>query len=253
MIHNSNGRTLIRLACVVGLAVSACATEVADEGSTDATAPTSVVDPETGELVAMNYERPSSEPIYADALLDAKNLSTGFQEVVSGSNETDAMVNLQQNGVIVGIGARVDNDDITTLVVHGRVNQSDGQLGPVLEFRGGTQPNHGLEVFCAAPPGNAIVGVGGRISSGHAFTTMHIWSRPYNPATRELSGQAFEQRCGSVPDSTLENRLVAWEHVPDSDLNFTVFNGIGMRDQNNAVAGIKVRVRTVCQSSAQCQ
>ena len=232
---------LIAMVGCVDMADEALPHETSDSSGV-VTEPTSVIDPATGELVAINYEELDTEPVYAQPDLTDKRLSTVFQDIQEGTGE-EAFVNLQQNGVIVGIGARVaKNDNVTTLRVHSRIHQADGTLGPIVEHRAGTGANEGLEVWCAAPINHIIVGVGGRMNE-HNLTTLHIWSRRYNPSTGKLEGQFFEKRCGSEPDRGVELRIVTHEHVEDTELDATVMNGIGMRCRNSNLAGLRVRLR----------
>jgi hypothetical protein len=208
------------------------------------TEPTSVIDPATGELVAINYQELDSEPVYVQGDLTDKTLSDHFQDVELGSGE-EVSINLQQNGVVVGIGARVaKNDNVTTLRVHARTHRSDGTLGPITEFRNGTEPNGGLEAWCAAPIDHVIVGVGGRMNE-HNLTTLVIYTRRYNPATGKLVGQFFEKRCGSEPDRGLEQRIVSHEHMPDDMQDVAVMNGLSMRCRDSNLAGLRVRYRNM--------
>jgi hypothetical protein len=233
---------LIAMVGCVDMADETLPDETSD--SATVTAPTSVIDPATGEPVATNYQELDSAPIYVQGDLTDKTLTDHFQDIEVGSGE-EVSINLQQNGVVVGIGARVaKNDNVTTLRVHARTHRSDGTLGQINEFRNGTEPNGGLEAWCAAPIDHIIVGVAGRMNE-HNLTTLVIYTRRYNASTGKLEGQFFEKRCGSEPDRGFEQRIVSHEHMPDDMQDVAVMNGLSMRCRDSNLAGLRVRYRNM--------
>jgi hypothetical protein len=230
---------------LVGFAAVGCVAE--PEGSSDGsgTEPTSVLDESTGDLVATNYEQPEGEPIYVEASDADKNLTEEFQDVWDGSAVTEAAIDMPRDFLMVGVGFRLLNDNVTTLRVHGRRHNADGTLGGIQEFRAGTAPNNDLEVWCAAPVGQVIAGVGTRVYNDNV-TTVHIWTRNYNASTRTLGPIEVEpRRCGSVPDYALERRLVTWEHASNADEPRTVWNGIAARVADDNMTSLRGRFRVM--------
>lgn len=173
-------------------------------------------------------------------------LSTAYRDVWVGESKDEARVDLPADYVLVGVGVRIGGlfTDVTTLVAHAR-QLEDGKLGDIREFRGGSDPNHGLEVYCEAPSGYVITGIGGRVK-GADMTTLHVWSRPFDPETGELGEVEVEPtRCGSDPNHVVEQRLVTWEHTPSDAVDTTVWNGISMRAAWGDLTSIRARLRTV--------
>lgn len=232
------------------------------------TPPTSVRDPETGQIRPLDYPiDPSihveqSETLGSEGEVDEeqalavyeKNLSSGFSTFLApgSSGAPDIGGILPQDRIVTGIAGGVGGDDFVTLILQWRANNSNGTLGETLESRFGTQPNAIPEVTCNAPVGHVVVGLAGRIDINHDLTTLWIYHRQYNAATRTLTGSTTEKRCGLSPDFQPEMTYLLANDVAQNQIDRAVINGVELRDLNNIVSMIRVRSRNICPSAAQC-
>jgi hypothetical protein len=108
---------------------------------------------------------------------------------VEPGENLEVNVDLPPCYVMVGFGARAAAEtDITTMAVWGRPILTDGSLGPIEEFRSGSEPDHGLEnQFIIAAENRAMTGAGLRTSFGDV-TGMYVESceivaESFQPAT----------------------------------------------------------------------
>jgi hypothetical protein len=102
------------------------------------------------------------QPLRADGTL-------GESEVIRAGWEPDAgleaNVDLPEGYVATGFGARIAPEwDVKTLAVWGRPLLPDGTLGEEKEFRGGIQPEGGLEEKVMLEPGRVLTSAGLRCS-----------------------------------------------------------------------------------------
>lgn len=152
-------------------------------------APTSAIDPTTGEMTALNYhptgrivtvpastggsadlispctvEEPCeppcdpSDPYGGCYVPPCSSLISGYTEYRAG---TEPYSFLEVSGttssscgylVLTGIGARINgSDDYTTLALRGRRINADGTWGETVNYRFGSSPNHTLEVWGEVP------------------------------------------------------------------------------------------------------
>jgi hypothetical protein len=154
-------------------------------------APTSAVDPTTGEAVALNYQPDGNsitvpfggglqsvyEPIEpctvdnpCEPPCDTTDPNSGCYvppctPLISGFTTYRAGIqpygSLEVSGttssscgflVLTGIGARVNgSDDYTTLHLRGRRIRADGSFGETVTYRFGSSPNHSLEAWGEVP------------------------------------------------------------------------------------------------------
>ena len=102
------------------------------------------------------------------------------QEVRAGSDpyaDLEVNINLPPCYVMVGFGARsIAVGDITTLAVWARPIQSDGTLGPVEEFRAGSDPYHSLEKQFLIPQQNRAMTGAGMKCDEYDITGLYVES-----------------------------------------------------------------------------
>lgn len=161
-------------------------------------APTSAIDPTTGEPVALNYTPAGTvrtagarggaslaispctieEPCDPEPPCDPSDPYGGCYQppcssLISSYTEYRAGIEpysfLEVAGttssscgylVLTGIGARINgSDDYTTLALRGRRLNADGTWGTTTDYRFGSSPSHTLEVWGEVPSGYGITGV----------------------------------------------------------------------------------------------
>lgn len=204
-------------------------------------AASSEIDADTQEPDAFNY---TPAPL-ADAMsVESRSASTDFRDVWSGpKNKVEAKIFVGRHRAIVGVGARVKPGEVTTLRVHARQVMPNGTLGGLREYRGGSEPNHNLEVWCKAPAGHLLTGLGGRIRNDN-MTTLRIYYRKYNPNTRKLVGPVFNKGCGTAPNHALERRVVSWEAFTNpARENRAIVTGLSMRELSDNLNSLRLRFR----------
>jgi|GEM_PF-3361005 len=155
-------------------------------------APTSAIDPATGEAVALNYKPagpvrlggPSlapiapctiEEPCDPEPPCDPNDPYGGCYQppcssLITTYNEYRAGIEpysfLEVSGttssscgylVLTGIGARINgSDDYTTLALRGRRLNPDGTWGATVDYRFGSSPNHTLEAWGEVPASSTV-------------------------------------------------------------------------------------------------
>jgi hypothetical protein len=179
-------------------------------------APTSAIDPLTGEPVALNYTPvgtvPGGAPAFAispctieepcdpEPPCDPNDPYGGCYQppcssLISSYTEYRAGIEpysfLEVSGttssscgylVLTGIGARINSsDDYTTLALRGRRLNPDGTWGETVNYRFGSSPNHTLEAWGEVPSSSTvfygITGVAIGQSGTEDVRTLRIYYR----------------------------------------------------------------------------
>ncbi len=83
---------------------------------------------------------------------------------VEPDGSLEASVDLPACYVLVGVAARVHDDNVATLVLWGTPLSPDGSLGAPEIFRGGSEPDGAIELEYLAPGWRVLTGVGFRAS-----------------------------------------------------------------------------------------
>jgi hypothetical protein len=180
-------------------------------------APTSAIDPTTGEPVALNYTPGATARGGAPALVaispctieepcdpeppcdpndpyggcyqpPCSSLISSYTEYRAGT-EPYSFLEVSGNTssscgylVLTGIGARIDgSDDYTTLALRGRRLRPDGTWGETVNYRFGSSPNHTLEAWGEVPSSSTafygITGVAIGQSGTEDIRTLVIYYR----------------------------------------------------------------------------
>lgn len=225
-------------------------------------APTSTIDPVTGEAVANNYhpqgtvitvgdgetshlqgispctvEEPcdppcdTSDPYGGCYVPPCAALITGYTTYRAGLEPYGA---LEVSGttssscgflVLTGIGARIDgSDDYTTLALRGRRVYADGSFGETVDYRFGSSPNHTLEAWGEVPAGYAVVGVGIGQSGTEDVRTLQIRYRKIELTASgvRMTGPTYSMWVGANPYGALD---LSYTTANDNE----VFVGAGFR------------------------
>jgi hypothetical protein len=202
------------------------------------------INPLTGEPEVQNFD-------FEDAVQDAENIFKAVggqiiddQEIRLGSDPNHGLEvdgRLPAGYVLTGIGARVNDGRITTLVMEGRYVNSDGTMGTRMKYRFGTEPNHGLEVWYSVPNQCVITGFGGRISDNN-ITTMHLRYRELNSNLR-LSDSYNTVKVGSAPNHSLEANFLPINY--SLDVSRIVLTRVGMREASSNLTTLHVWASTL--------
>lgn len=135
--------------------------------------------------------------------------------------------------VLIGVGMRMDgSDNITTLhLKYQRVNP-DGTFGYTVLAKYGSDPNHVLEGYAEALPGEVIVGLGLGSQGSHNVRTIRIWKRPITATsagvrtTGSMTAESFGYEPGGVLDTS---------HVIPLANTHQVYVGVGARGHDHEV------------------
>jgi len=133
--------------------------------------------------------------------------------------------------MLIGVGMRMDdNDNITTLHLKFQRVYADGTFGPTELRMYGTLPNHSLEVYGEALPGEAIVGVGVGSQYTHNVQTLRIWKRrPGLTASGvRMTGYTTAESFGYLPGGVLDTSY-------NTTLDTEVYVGLGARGHDHEV------------------
>jgi hypothetical protein len=226
------------------------------------TAPTSAIDPTTGELTALNYhpagtvvtvpagrvlinpctiEEPceppcdTSDPFGGCYVPPCSSLISGYTEYRAG---TEPYSFLEVSGttssscgylVLTGIGARINgSDDYTTLALRGRRINADGSWGETVNYRFGSSPNHTLEVWGEVPASSTdfygIVGIGLGQGGTEDVRTLVVSYRKLELTSSGIraTGPTYQARFGANPYGVQDASYV-------STTDNQVFVGAGFR------------------------
>jgi len=141
--------------------------------------------------------------------------------------------------ILTGIGFRAASGSITTMRLERRYLYENGDLGVRYASNHGTVPNWGLEVWYAVPDGHAIVGFGARIINANV-TTLHVYYMEIDSNARFV-GAIKTAKVGSVPLFNLELSLTPGNGFA-YDLFRTAITGVGVREYNDNLYGVKLRI-----------
>lgn len=135
--------------------------------------------------------------------------------------------------VLIGVGMRMSsNHDITTLHLKYQRVYTNGTLGPTELRKYGADPNHALEAYAEALPGEAIVGIGVGTQNTHNINTIRIWKRPIGLVSGAVrtSGSVTAESFGITPGGVLDT-----SHVISSSVADKVYVGFGARANSSEV------------------
>lgn len=237
-------------------------------------APTSAIDPATGEPVALNYAPAGPVRVGAPALAispctieepcdpeppcdpsdpfggcyqpPCSSLISSYTEYRAG---TEPYSFLEVAGttssscgylVLTGIGARINgSDDYTTLALRGRRLNPDGTWGETVDYRFGSSPNHTLEAWGEVPSSYGITGIAIGQSGTEDVRTLVIYYRQLSltPSGVRATGPTYTARFGASPYGYTDA-----SYVTNNDNE--VFVGAGFRsiDAGERTATMAARV-----------
>ena len=161
----------------------------------------------------------------------------------NGNVEGDG--NLGENYMLTGVGARIDDDNVTTLHIRGQAITADGALGDEVTYKFGSEPNHKLEAWYEVPTGYGIVGIGMRADDDN-LKTMGIVYRKYDYATYGFVGPGFVKRFGSDPNGPIEASFGTWEEASSNlEASKLIITGVGLRSNDDNIKTMRVRYCTI--------
>ncbi|HEX6371070.1 MAG TPA: hypothetical protein VF006_19285 [Longimicrobium sp.] len=226
-------------------------------------APTSAIDPTTGEPVALNYTPASAarggapalaispctieEPCDPEPPCDPNDPYGGCYQppcssLISTYIEYRAGIEpysfLEVSGttssgcgylVLTGIGARINgSDDYTTLALRGRRLNANGTWAETVDYRFGSSPNHTLEAWGEVPAGYGITGIGIGQSGTEDVRTLKIYYRQLAVtfAGVRATGPTYTAYFGANPYGYIDASYVTYN-------DHEVFVGAGFRSIDN--------------------
>lgn len=227
-------------------------------------APTSAIDPATGEMVALNYKPVGTarggspalavispctveEPCDPEPPCDSTDPNSWCYQppcssLISTYNEYRAGIEpysfLEVSGttssgcgylVLTGIGARINgSDDYTTLALRGRRLNANGTWAETVDYRFGSSPNHSLEAWGEVPAGYGITGIGIGQSGTEDIRTLKIYYRQLalTFAGVRATGPTYTAYFGANPYGYLDASYVTYN-------DHEVFVGAGFRSIDN--------------------
>lgn len=225
-------------------------------------APTSAIDPATGEPVALNYTPVGTvrggpalaispctveEPCDPEPPCDPNDPYGGCYQppcssLISTYNEYRAGIEpysfLEVSGttssgcgylVLTGIGARINgSDDYTTLALRGRRLNADGTWGETVDYRFGSSPNHSLEAWGEVPSGYGVTGIAIGQSGTEDVRTLKIYYRQLAVtfAGVRATGPTYTAYFGANPYGYTDASYVTYN-------DHEVFVGAGFRSIDN--------------------
>lgn len=237
-------------------------------------APTSAIDPTTGELVALNYTPAATgrgsapalaispctieEPCDPEPPCDPNDPYGGCYQPPCSSligSYTEYRAGTEPNSflevagttssscgylVLTGIGARINgSDDYTTLALRGRRLNPDGTWGATADYRFGSSPNHTLEAWGEVPSGYGITGIAIGQSGTEDVRTIVLYYRQLavTSAGVRATGPTYTARFGASPYGYTDASYVTYN-------DNQVFVGAGFRsiDAGERTATMAARV-----------
>lgn len=129
------------------------------------------------------------------------------------------------NTVMTGIGARVKDNNVTTLRIESAIINSDGTLGTKTFENFGDDPNHKLERFVTTNnPNDVVVGFAMRVSSSNV-ASLRIYTRQLDTDTGKLSDVL-----NSVTDGD-DKFEIKW--YPTINTQTAIMTRLGLRVKDN--------------------
>lgn len=140
--------------------------------------------------------------------------------------------------VLVGVGARVYNDNVTTLAMWTSPILESGELGQSEKMEFGTDPGQELEAIAMAPEGHVIVSVG--MSARHDnISTLVVHCRKLDGFTGDLSETFNTVRAGSNPEGELETEIK--ETIIEGSKTQELITYIGTRCEGDNITTLRVK------------
>lgn len=164
---------------------------------------------------------------------------------IEANDKVEASLSAPPGYVITGIGARAQDDNITTMWLRVQPLLNDGTLGPPEQLRSGWEPDAGLEAQVELPPGYVATGFGAAIAPEWDVKRFRVWGRPL--LANGTLGEEKEFRGGADLESGVERQV-----------NLSagrVLTSAGLNCMHNDINGIKadsaIPVRTATGSQRQ--
>lgn len=200
-------------------------------------APTSVMDPATGEPVALNAPAVQALPRGGEqGMASVEVCDPVIDYYITYLTGDESTANPEAEGVgstdcgylvLIGVGMRMSsNSDVTTLHLKYQRVYSDGTLGRTELRTYGTDPGHALEAYAEALPGEVIVGIGVGSQNTSNINTLRIWKRPIGLVSGAVRtyGSITAESFGVTPGGVLDTSAVLPLSVTDY-----VYVGFGAR------------------------
>ena len=143
--------------------------------------------------------------------------------------------------VLVGVGFRVYNDDVTTMHLAYARLQDDGTIdqNDIMMVKRGIVPESGLECwFQCGTPNEVIVGIGLRAYDDD-MVTMRVHTRKIDQKTGMLMAP-YTHLCGKAPTGAVEA-----DGMPEEDPEHTLLRGIGARVRDDDVKTLELTYGTL--------
>jgi hypothetical protein len=167
-------------------------------------APTSAIDPTTGELVAGNY-RPAGTVVTMPTPGASSGSATAY-EFCSGYEPCEPCDPNDPYGACY-------TPPCSALIIYHNTYRAGAEPYGSLEVSGTTHSGCGFLV---------LTGIGARINGSDDYTTLHLRGRRIN--ADGSWGETMTYRFGSSPNHSLE----AWAEVPSSGTDFYGIVGVGL-------------------------
>ncbi|WP_027710049.1 hypothetical protein [Zooshikella ganghwensis] len=164
-------------------------------------------------------------PVDPYSLIDVGKISVG-----KGGGEQYCRA--PELSIIVGVGARVKNDNIKSIKIGYRKLLNDGSLGSV-QYK---QCGSGSEKFVEAPAGHVLTGFEFRVRRDDV-AAINVLSKKWDRSKRKLTGKIVSTRSGSGSELSLD---LSTDQVNNTFYNtdHVVLTGLSLRASSDDASGI---------------
>ncbi|WP_020406132.1 hypothetical protein [Hahella ganghwensis] len=155
-----------------------------------------------------------------------------YSKISARKGGTELFCRIPETAVIVGLGARIKNDDVKGIRLGFRELDENGTLGEI-QYK---QCGSGSERYVEVPAGYAVTGIKLRVKNDN-IAAVSLLSREWDAEKRKLIGPVASSTSGRGFELSLDTRK-----SDNLNTNHAVLTGIGLKASSDNLSGMTATI-----------